>query len=123
MTHVESINAPVIFYQVSGPQRSGSRAPAPLMHRLHSVAASRGAPIRRPTPLLPMQGDLDAVVPPNQAELMHAKLKAKGLPTALVMYPGRQPNVPPASASRFCVSVPAMFRQPRDHAWLTIRTV
>jgi len=48
MTHVESINAPVIFYQ----------------------------------------GDLDAVVPPNQAELMHAKLKAKGLPTALVMYPG-----------------------------------
>jgi dipeptidyl aminopeptidase/acylaminoacyl peptidase len=35
-----------------------------------------------------LQGDLDAVVPPNQAELMHAKLKARGLPTALVIYKG-----------------------------------
>jgi dipeptidyl aminopeptidase/acylaminoacyl peptidase len=41
-------------------------------------------------PVLLLQGDEDKIVPPNQAETMHAALKAKGIPTALKMYEGEQ---------------------------------
>merc|ERR1712085_243456 len=37
-----------------------------------------------------LQGDEDKIVPPNQAELMHAALLKKGLPCALKMYEGEQ---------------------------------
>lgn len=40
--------------------------------------------------ILLQQGSEDKVVPPNQAELMHAAVKAKGLPTALQMFEGEQ---------------------------------
>jgi dipeptidyl aminopeptidase/acylaminoacyl peptidase len=39
--------------------------------------------------VLLLQGTEDKVVPPNQAELMHRALLAKGIPTALKMYPGQ----------------------------------
>lgn len=38
----------------------------------------------------PFQGDEDKIVPPNQAELMHAALLKKKIPTALKMYQGEQ---------------------------------
>jgi dipeptidyl aminopeptidase/acylaminoacyl peptidase len=41
-------------------------------------------------PILLLQGDEDKIVPPNQAELMHAALLKKGIPTALKMYKGEQ---------------------------------
>jgi len=41
-------------------------------------------------PILLLQGDEDKIVPPNQAEMMHAALLQKGLPTALKMYIGEQ---------------------------------
>ena len=41
-------------------------------------------------PILLLQGDEDKIVPPNQAELMHAALLKKGLPCALKMYEGEQ---------------------------------
>lgn len=40
------------------------------------------------TPMLIMQGVDDRVVPPNQAEQMAAAIRAKGLPVALLMFPG-----------------------------------
>lgn len=42
------------------------------------------------TPIIFFQGTEDKIVPPNQAELMHSKVKDKGLPTALVMFEGEQ---------------------------------
>ena len=41
-------------------------------------------------PILLLQGTEDKIVPPNQAELMHAALLSKGLPCALKMYEGEQ---------------------------------
>jgi len=41
-------------------------------------------------PILLLQGDEDKIVPPNQAELMHAALKEKGIPTCLKIYEGEQ---------------------------------
>jgi len=41
-------------------------------------------------PILLLQGDEDKIVPPNQAETMHAALLQKGIPTALKMYVGEQ---------------------------------
>ena len=41
-------------------------------------------------PVLLLHGDEDKIVPPNQAETMHAALKAKGIPTAIRMYQGEQ---------------------------------
>ena len=41
-------------------------------------------------PILLLQGDEDKIVPPNQAELMHAALLKKGLPCALKIYEGEQ---------------------------------
>jgi dipeptidyl aminopeptidase/acylaminoacyl peptidase len=39
-------------------------------------------------PILLLQGAEDRVVPPNQAEAMAAAARAKGLPVALIIYPG-----------------------------------
>ena len=41
-------------------------------------------------PLLLLQGLEDAIVPPNQAEMMFEAVKAKGLPTAYVPFEGEQ---------------------------------
>lgn len=41
-------------------------------------------------PLILLQGEEDAVVPPNQAQLMADAVRAKGLPVALLMFPGEQ---------------------------------
>lgn len=41
-------------------------------------------------PILLLQGDEDKIVPPNQAELMHAAMLKKGLPCALKIYKGEQ---------------------------------
>jgi len=41
-------------------------------------------------PILLLQGDEDKIVPPNQAEMMHAALLEKGIPTCLKMYKGEQ---------------------------------
>ena len=41
-------------------------------------------------PLLLLQGDEDKVVPPNQARMMHAAVKEKGVPVALLMFEGEQ---------------------------------
>ena len=43
---------------------------------------------RLATPLILLQGTVDKVVPPNQAELMFEAVRAKGLPVALVMFEG-----------------------------------
>lgn len=41
-------------------------------------------------PILLLQGDEDKIVPPNQAESMHAALLEKKIPTALKIYKGEQ---------------------------------
>lgn len=41
-------------------------------------------------PILLLQGDEDKIVPPNQAESMHAALLKKKIPTALKIYKGEQ---------------------------------
>lgn len=41
-------------------------------------------------PVIFFQGDADKVVPPEQAVAMHDALKARGMPTALVMFAGEQ---------------------------------
>jgi len=41
-------------------------------------------------PILLLKGDEDKIVPPNQAELMHAALLEKKVPTALKIYKGEQ---------------------------------
>lgn len=40
------------------------------------------------SPIIFFQGDKDAVVPPNQAVEMHEAVRKRGLPTALLMFPG-----------------------------------
>lgn len=39
-------------------------------------------------PVILLQGEQDRVVPPNQAELMAQAVRAKGLPVALLLFPG-----------------------------------
>ncbi|KAK9790131.1 hypothetical protein WJX73_001662 [Symbiochloris irregularis] len=41
-------------------------------------------------PIIFFQGTEDEVVPPNQAQIMYDNIKAKGIPTALVMFEGEQ---------------------------------
>lgn len=41
-------------------------------------------------PLAQFQGLEDKIVPPNQAEVMYAAVKSKGIPTTLVMFEGEQ---------------------------------
>lgn len=50
------------------------------IHHLDAIAA----------PLILFQGLEDKVVPPDQASLMSERLKNRGLPTALVAFPGEQ---------------------------------
>ena len=50
--------------------------------------------------MLSVQGLEDAVVPPNQAQIMYDGIKARGLPTALVMFPGEQHGFRSAGAIR-----------------------
>lgn len=52
-----------------------------------------------PLPLLP-QGEDDKVVPPDQAVLMHSAIKSRGLPTALLMFPGEGHGFRGASSIR-----------------------
>jgi len=42
------------------------------------------------TPILLLQGDSDPVVPPNQAESMFQAAKARGIPTAYLLFEGEQ---------------------------------
>lgn len=46
------------------------------------------------------QGLEDEVVPPNQAQIMYDAIAARGLPAALVMFPGEQHGFRSASAIR-----------------------
>ncbi len=45
---------------------------------------------RLSTPILLLQGDSDPIVPPNQAEMMFDAAKARGVPTALLMFKDEQ---------------------------------
>lgn len=45
---------------------------------------------RLTSPVIFFQGREDKIVPPNQAEIMFAALKAKGVPTAIIMFEGEQ---------------------------------
>lgn len=45
---------------------------------------------RLATPILLLQGDSDPVVPPNQAEMMFQAAKARGVPTALLVFKDEQ---------------------------------
>jgi dipeptidyl aminopeptidase/acylaminoacyl peptidase len=45
---------------------------------------------RLATPLILLQGEEDAVVPPAQSELMFQALRAKGVPVAYLLFPGEQ---------------------------------
>jgi len=42
------------------------------------------------TPMVILQGDEDAVVPPNQAEAMVAALRERGVPHAYIVFEGEQ---------------------------------
>ncbi len=59
-----------------------------------ATSTSHRSPIhfvdRLSCPLILFQGLEDAVVPPNQAQMMYDAVKAKGLPVALVMFEGEQ---------------------------------
>lgn len=47
-----------------------------------------------------LQGLEDEIVPPNQAQIMFDAIKAKGTPTALVMFEGEQHGFRSANAIR-----------------------
>jgi acetyl esterase/lipase len=59
----------------------------------HKEAAARANPITYLSqdcpPFLIMHGTEDRTVPPNQSELLHAAMQAKGLQSELVMVPGK----------------------------------
>ena len=68
----------------------GLVGPYPAMKSVYDERAPINAVDRLSCPILLLQGDEDKIVPPNQAELMHAALLDKGLPCALKMYEGEQ---------------------------------
>jgi dipeptidyl aminopeptidase/acylaminoacyl peptidase len=68
----------------------GLVGPYPEEAALYKERAPIHAVERLSCPILLLQGDEDKIVPPNQAELMHEALLAKGLPCALKMYEGEQ---------------------------------
>ena len=50
---------------------------------------------RLAAPILLLQGTVDRVVPLSQTETMAAAARAKGLSVAMMMYPRREPRLPP----------------------------
>ena len=42
------------------------------------------------TPLIVLQGDEDAIVPPNQSEMIVDALRARGVPVAYLLFAGEQ---------------------------------
>ena len=42
------------------------------------------------TPLIVLQGDEDAIVPPNQSEMIVRALRERGVPVAYLLFPGEQ---------------------------------
>ncbi|KAJ8604350.1 hypothetical protein CTAYLR_002532 [Chrysophaeum taylorii] len=64
--------------------------PWPEARDLYSERAPINAVDRLNCPVILLQGAEDKIVPPNQAELMHAALEAKGVPTAIKIYDGEQ---------------------------------
>ena len=45
-------------------------------------------------PVIILQGDEDAIVPPAQSEMMYKSLKERGIPTAYLLFKGEQHRVP-----------------------------
>ena len=68
----------------------GLVGPYPEMKSVYDERAPINAVDQLSCPILLLQGDEDKIVPPNQAELMHKALLAKGLPCALKIYEGEQ---------------------------------
>jgi dipeptidyl aminopeptidase/acylaminoacyl peptidase len=73
-----------------------ARSPLHLVDRLES-------------PLLLFQGQQDPVVPPNQARLMAAAARTKGLPVALMMFDGEQHGFRRAETIATCLEVELFF--------------
>ena len=60
-------------------------------------------------PVIFFQGLDDQVVPPNQAEMMVAALRAKGLPVAYLAFPGEQHGFRRAETIRRCLEAELYF--------------
>lgn len=63
------------------------------------------------TPMLILQGTEDAVVPPNQAEMMAEAVRAKQLPVALVMFEGEGHGFRAMAARRQALEAQVSFLQ------------
>lgn len=63
------------------------------------------------TPMLILQGTEDAVVPPNQAEMMADAVRAKDLPVALVMFDGEGHGFRAMTARRRALEAQVSFLQ------------
>lgn len=63
------------------------------------------------TPMLILQGTVDSVVPPNQAELMADAVRDKHLPVALVMFEGEGHGFRGLSARRGALEAQVSFLQ------------
>merc|ERR1719201_2600658 len=68
----------------------GLVGPYPEDKKVYDERAPINAVDQLSCPILLLQGTEDKIVPPNQAELMHAALLKKGLPCALKLYEGEQ---------------------------------
>ncbi|WP_029145732.1 prolyl oligopeptidase family serine peptidase [Microbacterium luticocti] len=66
----------------------GLIGPLPQAEQLYRRRSPLSRPERFRVPVLLLQGEDDPVVPPAQAEAIRAALAARGIPHALVMYPG-----------------------------------
>ncbi len=64
--------------------------PYPEQKALYEQRSPIFAVDRLACPIIFFQGDEDKIVPPNQAEMMVAALKAKGLPVGYVLFAGEQ---------------------------------
>src|SRR5512139_519104 len=60
-------------------------------------------------PVIFFQGLDDPIVPPNQAEMMVAALRAKGLPVAYLAFPGEQHGFRRAETIRRCLEAELYF--------------
>jgi dipeptidyl aminopeptidase/acylaminoacyl peptidase len=60
-------------------------------------------------PLILFQGLEDAVVPPNQAELMFEAVKKKGIPVAYVPFEGEQHGFRQAKNIKRCLEAESYF--------------